>query len=134
MKIDTADGSLSFDLGAVRSGQSREVFLGTALGRTARTELINREWWHLHVRPEHGVRANVLFRGERLHHVYVLMDIPSDERNEWTMENELLRKAAHDRWLLQTIGKPPYDYDWGSIASEFDAKGCVSEIIVSYAG
>jgi hypothetical protein len=95
--------------------------------------LINEEWWHLHVKPEPGLHANVLFRGDRLHQVYVLMEIPSDQHNEWTEANEMERKAAHDRWLRRNLGEPPYEYGWGSVSSEFDAKGCVSEIIVSYA-
>ena len=71
---------------------------------------------------------------DRLHQVYVLMEIPSDQHNEWTEANEMERKAAHDRWLRRNLGEPPYEYGWGSVSSEFDAKGCVSEIIVSYAG
>lgn len=133
MKIDTADGSLSFDRGSVRRGQSRGEFLATALGSSASQELVNEEWWHLRVEPEPGFHADVLFRGDRLWQVYVLMDIVPDGLDEWTEKNELERKAVHDRWLRRHLGEPPYEYGWGSVSSEFDAKGCVSEIIVSYA-
>lgn len=62
------------------------------------------------------------------------MEIPSDkDPNGWTEAHELERKSLHDAWLLREIGKPPYIYPWGSISSEYDAKGCVSEIIVTYA-
>jgi hypothetical protein len=59
--------------------------------------------------------------------------MPTDETDEWTMENELKRKVQHDAWLHAELGMPPYEYAWGKIDSEFDAKGCVSEIIVTYA-
>lgn len=134
MKFNVTDGSVTFEHGNVDRRQGREEFLATPLGKLAQPELINKEWWHLHVKPEPGVAANVLFRGDRLHQVYVLMTIPSDkDKDGWTEEHELERKALHDAWLRREIGKPPYDYAWGSIASEYDAKGCVSEIIVTYA-
>lgn len=62
------------------------------------------------------------------------MELPSDQDpTGWTEAHELERKALHDAWLLRELGNPPYDYPWGSIASEYDAKVCVSEIIVTYA-
>ena len=133
MEIGIRDGSIAFMLGTVDRAQDRAGFLATDLGRSAQQELINKEWWHLHVKPEHGIAANVLFRGDRLYQVYILIGIPSDSTGEWTEDHELERKAVHDEWLRREIGSPPYDYDWGSIASEYDAKGCVSEIIVTYA-
>lgn len=134
MKISVTDGSVVFDSGTVKRDEKREDFLATPLGKSTRPELINEEWWHLHVKPEPGVATNALFRGDRLHQVYVLMTIPSDaDPNGWTEEHELERKSVHDAWLRREIGEPPYKYAWGSIASEYDAKGCVSEIIVTYA-
>jgi hypothetical protein len=134
MNISVFDGSVSFDLGDVKCSQRREEFLQTPLGKLARPELINKEWWHLHLKPEPGIAANVLFKGDRLHQVYILMGIPSDKDPQgWTEEHELERKSLHDTWLRRAIGKPPYDYEWGAITSEYDAKGCVSEIIVTYA-
>jgi hypothetical protein len=134
MKFDVSDGSVAFKLGDVKRSQGRADFLQSPLGNLARPELINKEWWHLHVRPEPGIAANVLFRGDRLHKIYILMTIPSDQdKDGWTEEHELERKAIHDAWLRREFGRPPYEFAWGSIASYFDAKGCVSEIIVSYA-
>jgi hypothetical protein len=134
MKIDVTDGSVAFELGDVKRGQGRVEFLQSPMGKLARPELINKEWWHLHVKPELGIAANVLFRGDRLYQIYILLPIPSDnDKDGWTEEHELERKAIHDAWLRRELGKPPYEYGWGSIASEFDAKGCVSEIIVTYA-
>jgi hypothetical protein len=74
-----------------------------------------------------------VFKGDRLHQVWLLMETPSDKTDEWTMETELQRKTLHDTWLLAELGSSPYEHAWGRIDSEFDAKGCVSEIIVTYA-
>ena len=52
---------------------------------------------------------------------------------EWTEKNELARKELHDEWLLRELGPPPYRYEWGNLSSEYDPKGCVSDIIVAYA-
>ena len=60
------------------------------------------------------------------------MEIPTDKTGEWTRELELERKALHDQWLRRELGKPPYRYSWGTVASELDEKGVVSEIIVGY--
>ncbi len=62
-----------------------------------------------------------------------MMRIPSDKSEEWKIEFEFERKEKHDIWLLAELGAPPYTYDWGSVTSDFDAKGCASDIIVTYA-
>jgi hypothetical protein len=133
VKISVFDGSMSFAGGTVQRHMDRSRFLATELGRSAQVEHVNEDWRRVNIRPESGIAATLLFDGDRLHQVWVLMAMPADEIDEWTMENELKRKAAHDAWLRVELGKPPYDYVWGKIASELDAKGCVSEIIVTYA-
>jgi hypothetical protein len=60
------------------------------------------------------------------------MTFSNDRAREWSAELELERKAKHDQWLREELGEPPYRYDWGRVASEFDPKGLASEIIVVY--
>lgn len=134
MKIDTSSGTISFAAGTVERKTDRTTFLATRLGSDAKAGLVNEDWRHYGIRPEPGVAANLVFKADCLHQVWILMEIPSDETDEWTTESELKRKALHDNWLLGELGMPPYEHDWGKISSEFDAKGCVSEIIVTYAG
>ncbi len=134
MRIVVVDGSIDFQCGKILPKQDRESFLGTELGQTASTRLVNKEWWHVTVKPEEGITATLLFRGDRLDRVFLLMEIPTDQKGEWTSENELERMRVHDSWLRQELGPPPYRYAWGEIASEYDQKGCVSEIIVVYEG
>lgn len=133
MKIDKSSGTISFAAGTVERSADRTSFLSTKVGRSAKAGLVNEDWRHYGIRPESGVAANLVFKGECLHQVWILMAIPSDETDEWTTESELRRKSLHDKWLLAEFGEPPYEPNWGRISSEFDAKGCVSEIIVTYA-
>lgn len=132
MKFGITDGSLVFAAGTIERTTHRESFLASEIGRDAKMELVNEGWRQANIRPEPGIAATLVFKGDRLHQVWVLMEIPSDETGEWTMEIERQRKALHDKWLHAEIGEPPYEYAWGRINSEFDAKGCVSEIIVTY--
>lgn len=135
MKIGVFDGSISFAFGTIEKSGDRTDFLRSPLGGAAKEQVVNpvEDWRHITVRPEPGVAATLIYQGERLHQVFVAMTMPSDDSNEWTADSELERKAKHDAWLQAELGKPPYDYSWGRIVSEFDAKGCASEIIVSYA-
>ncbi len=133
MKIGVFDGSLSFSMGTIQRNQDRQSFLRTPIGITAKERLVNEDWRHVSIRPEPGIASTLIYKGDLLHQVLVLMEIPSDNTDEWTAERELERKAVHDTWLRTELGVPPYEYQWGRIASEFDPRGCVSEIIVSYA-
>lgn len=110
----------------------RAAFLSSPIGVAAKRVIENAGYEHLHFHPESGVHANALFKGDRLDRLFVLMAIPSDDLNEWTEAHELERMVVHDKWLRQELGKPPYDYPWGRIVSEYDAKGCESEIIFVY--
>jgi hypothetical protein len=132
MKICVLDGSIEFQRGTIRRGVSREAFLATELGRESRQELVSEIWWHHRIKPEPGIAANVLYRGDKLDRVFVLMEIPADVSGAWTLDLELQRKAVHDGWLRKELGAPPYHYPWGDVVSEVDYKGVVSEIIVAY--
>lgn len=132
MRICAFDGSVSFECCKVTRGLDRQGFLASSLAAGARQRLVNREWWHFSFDPEPGFTARLVFRGDQLDSVFILMDLPPDKRAEWTEANELERKALHDDWLRREIGMPPYEYAWGWIESFYDAKSCVSEIIVKY--
>ena len=132
MKIDVVTGSVAFANGMIDARADREAFLKSSLGASARAVLENAGYVHLHFDPEPGILANALFKNDRLDRLFILMANPSSNAGEWTEARELERKAIHDRWLRQELGQPPYEYDWGSVVSEYDAKGCESEIILVY--
>jgi hypothetical protein len=132
MKISVIDGSVEFEGGTVAPRMNRDAFAQTSLGRQSRRELVNKEWWHFHLKPEAGVGADVLYRDDVLHRIDIQMEIPSDSAGEWTEARELERKALHDDWLAREFGAAPYTYVWGEILSVYDAKGVIGEIIVRY--
>jgi hypothetical protein len=132
MKIDVSNGAVAFSSGTIGPQMRRAAFLSSPTGVASTCVLENAGYVQLHFHPESGVHANALFKDDRLDRLFVLMAIPSDDLNEWTEARELERMAVHDRWLRQELGKPPYDYPWGRVVSEYDAKGCESGIILLY--
>jgi hypothetical protein len=132
MRIGIFDGSIEFEDGAIRMKASRAEFLATPLGRQAKQELVNGKWWHITVEPESGIVATLIFKIDILETVLIAMGIPTDRTGEWTRELELQRKCIHDAWLRRELGKPPYVFAWGTVASELDEKAVASEIIVAY--
>jgi hypothetical protein len=135
MKIDVSNGSIAFKSGEIQRAVDRASLLSSAIGKDATEELVNarEDWWHISIDPDVEVGAILIFRGEQLHQVFLSMKLQSDDRQQWSTARELERKAKHDAWLQSTLGPPPYIFPWGTIASEFDAKGCASDIIVTYA-
>jgi hypothetical protein len=53
--------------------------------------------------------------------------------NAWSEQAAQDQKRAHDEWLKSSLGKPPYEYRWGSVESVNDSRSGSSSIIVSYA-
>jgi hypothetical protein len=132
MKIDVFNGSITFAFGMVGPPMDRVAFLSSLVGAGAEKVSENAGFVHLRFHPEPGVHASALFKDDRFHQLFVLMAMPSDDTGEWTEAHELERMVVHDNWLRQELGKPPYEYAWGSVVSEYDAKGCESEIILTY--
>jgi hypothetical protein len=133
VRIDVTRGSVSFAEGAVGPDLDRPAFLRTRIGSAAKMALVNAGWVNFDIDPEPGVTGTVMFKDDRLRQILLLMRIPSDDAPEWTEKLEQARKLKHDEWLRAELGAPPYEYLWGRITSDFDPRGCVSEIIVSYA-
>ncbi len=132
MKISVTDGSVTFAAGVVAPDLDRSAFLKTPIGSAAKQMLANANVVNFDISPEPGLTGTVTFKNDRLRRVCLLMRIPTDDSGEWTEELELGRKLKHDEWLRSQLGVPPYEYPWGSVASEYDPRGCVSDIIVSY--
>ena len=132
MKISSKDGTIHFAKGIVSRDLSLPQFIGSSLGRSAKETISNTDRRHYEFDPETGISATVFFQGEALDRVLLMMSMPSDSAKIWTEELELQRKAVHDNWLESELGEPPHEYGWGRVVSDYDARGCVSEIIVVY--
>jgi hypothetical protein len=133
MKVHLHTGRVEFDEGSVEPRLSREAFLTSSLGRQAEVFVENEPYITYRIHPERGVTATVSFKGSRLESVGWLFDLPPEKEKDWTEELELDRKRLHDEWLVRELGDPPYQYPWGELTSEYDSKGCASDIILNYA-
>jgi len=133
MKIHVADGTVSFDKGNIGPRLDKAAFLKSRIGEASETILTSGAFVTFRFHPEPGISGAARFRNNRLNELSVLFHMPSDDADQWTEELELARKKVHDEWLRAELGTPPYRYSWGEIASVFDPKGCVSDIILRYA-
>ena len=132
MKIGIFDGTISFERGCIRRSFDRVRFLASPIGQAAKESLVNEGWRHYEIDPEPGVVGTVLFNGDAIDRTFLAMRMGADESDEWSVEREFERKTKHERWLREELGRPPYNYAWGRVVSEFDPKGLASEIIVVY--
>lgn len=132
MNIDTRTGTLAFSLGTISRSLDKASFLKSPIGRAARESLVSANWSHYEFDPEDGWLGTLIFDGNAIDRVFLSMKFQPDDPESWTVERELDRKAAHDDWLHEAIGQPPYSYPWGRVVSDFDPKGLASEIIIVY--
>lgn len=133
MKILTSNGTVEFADGRMYPSLDRATFLATTLGIASELQVSNGPYQTFRFSPEAGISATASFIHDQLRTIAVLMHMPSDAQQCWTEELEHVRKQVHDDWLHSELGEPPYCYAWGEITSNYDPKGCVSDIILSYA-
>ena len=132
MRIDRESGSIAFHGGSIEPAMSLAAFLASDLGRSSTNSFTHDCWQHFQFDPEPGIAGTILFNGGVLDRVFLAMAMPSDKTDEWNELVEHQRKHTHDSWLRAELGEPPYRYAWGGVDSEYDSKGCASEIIVTY--
>ena len=132
MRINPSDGLLEFARGVISSSTKKTSFLASPIGRGASLIVENGPFATYRIDPEPGVGATLLFDGERLQNFAWAISMPNEDAIEWSEESELQRKKLHEQWLVQELGAPPYEFDWGEVVSEYDAKGVSSAIIVVY--
>jgi hypothetical protein len=133
MKINVSNGALIFQSGTIGPHLERPDFLETNLGREAKVILANEGWVNMQFEPEPDVSATAFFKDDRLKNVFLAFGVPADSTQEWVENREQQRKEKHDSWLQAEIGNPPYEFPWGKVESDFDARAWSSEILVIYA-
>ena len=111
---------------------SRQEFLQTTLGKSATVGVVNDGWVTLYVKPEPGLHGSLMYKNDRLMRLGVEMELPPEEDKAWDHATEMNRKAKHDAWLQSELGRPPYEYLWGSVDSSFDEKGFSSHITITF--
>ena len=132
MKIRSDNGTILFANGTVSRDLTMRKFVASDLGQSAKETIVSQDRRHYDFDPEAGIGATIFFLGERVDRIFIVMSLPSAATREWTEELELRRKTIHNTWLESELGKPPYDFEWGRVTSEYDARSCSSEIIVVY--
>ena len=76
------------------------------------------------------------FHDDHLESAEIFSLLPGEPRSgkweNWSLEQELSRKALHDKFLAESLGAQPYDYAWGQVLSIYDERSAESRIIVKY--
>jgi len=65
----------------------------------------------------------------------VRMSLSTGDDNSWanwSEDREKNLKIAHDNFLEQHLGLPPYEYEWGIIGSNYDPRSGSSMITIRY--
>ena len=132
LKIHSDSGVIEFPGGTIAPKTDLASFLTSKVGKSAKSTLTNAERKQFALEPEQDIGATILFDGDSIDRVLIAMKVPSDAEDAWSERIELERKLQHDTWLRANLGDPPYEYAWGHVGSEYDAKGCASAIIVVY--
>ena len=132
MKIDVVLGTATIADVCFGAALSRVDFLKTSLGANAKVGVVNEGWITFHVEPEPGFHGSVKFKDDRLIQIVVSMPLPDGAVKAWDRELEMRRKALHDAWLSEQFGDPPYEYAWGTIASEFTEQDISSDIAITF--
>lgn len=132
MKIHPDSGVIEFPRGTIAPTTSLARFLASKVGESAKNTLTIAERKQFRLEPEPDIGATVLFDGDAIDRVLIAMKVPSDAANDWSERVERERKLRHDTWLRTNLGDPPYEYAWGHVGSEYDAKGYASAIIIVY--
>ena len=132
MKINRADGSVSFAGGSINADMDKTAFLESPLGGKSEKWFANGSYETYRFLPEPGITATIDFKDDRMLNVSILFRLPDDSENNRSMEQELRRKQKHDEWLRAELGEPLYRYNWGRVTSDFYHQHCESDIMVVY--
>jgi hypothetical protein len=138
--IDRETGLLDFQEPPVQIGPNltRTEFLAATWAGDAEDVVVNEPWHSWKLRGKYVAEAVsfivvLYFHGECLKMI-ILGN--ADERfgkswGDWSLENEMARKASHDQWLTSFLGSWR-EFPWGGASSEFDSRSGGSSIIIRY--
>jgi hypothetical protein len=140
--IDPNTGVLAFEQPPIQIAPTltRTQFRATDWAKGATSQTAN-EPWHSWKLPAEQYRSGGLafvivlyFHGERLAMIDFAYNDPAYGKSwaDFSMENEIKRKQAHDQWLVPSVGKQR-DFPWGTITSEYDDRADGSSIVIRYA-
>ena len=137
--IDRTTGGLHLDDEAtcIAPGLARDAFLASSLGARAEVWVRNEPHCAYRAQVRLGGKRVVLvlrFQGEDLRGVELALagDRWGTSWDDWSEALEGEKQRAHDAWLRDHLGPPPYDYAWGTVESCYDERSGASTIVVRY--
>jgi hypothetical protein len=134
--IDKNTGELVLDAGLrIPPFCAKEALLASPLGQGAVEKNKGPGWTDVKVPPQRidGRDFLVIFHfHEGLLAGLHLMDDDPRYGTSFETADEAGRKVAHDAWLAETLGRPPYTYAWGEVGSTYDPRSDSSEVYVRY--
>ena len=134
--IDKNTGELVLDTGLrIPPFCAKAAILASPLGQGAVEKSKGPGWTDVKVPPQKiDGRDFILifhFHDDLLAGLHLMDDDPRYGTSFETAD-EPGRKAAHDAWLAETLGRPPYKYPWGEVGSTYDPRSESSEVYVLY--
>lgn len=134
--IDSNTGELVLDSGLrIPPFCEKAALLASPLGQGATEKSKGPGWIDVKVPPQRidGRDVIVVFHFfEELLARLNLMDVDPRYGTSFETADEQGRKAAHDAWLAETLGRPPYEYAWGEVGSTYDPRSESSDVYVRY--
>jgi hypothetical protein len=135
--IDRTTGSIDFESPPFRADTRlrKTEFSSTSTGKIARLLIANGEWstfWFFASARGHDFGVLLTFHGERLETVSLKLRRNAQSWGSWSNETEHQDKLRHDAAIAEELGTPPYEFAWGSVASDIDTKTGDSSITVRY--
>ena len=138
MRISSTTGELEIGQPEIRIGPSltKDAFVESRLGQTCKRGVTNQEYatYSLSLKDaQNEFGLSLVFREQRLFMISIEMLSAKQSWANWSEEEELRRRVAHDHLLAASLGKPPYRYRWGEVLSLYDPRSGVSSIAIRYA-
>lgn len=134
--IDSNTGELVLDSGLrIPPFCEKAALLASSLGQGAVEQRKGPGWVDVQVPPQpiDGRNFIVVFHfHDGLLAGLLLMDDDPRYGTSFETADEAGRKAAHDAWLAETLGPPPYRYPWGDVGSTYDPRSASSDVHVLY--
>lgn len=132
MRIDVATGEIIFSTGTLAPDQSCQKFLELPVGQSSTKGVMGGNWILRQCEPEPGIFCSAYFDADRLRYVSISFAMPSDDTEAGTEKQERARNELHSDWLEANVGKPPYEYFWGTLDSSRDVKTGDAGISINY--
>lgn len=134
--IRAEDGSLLIAGYSISNHLQESELLGYVLPLREPLRTGNYDYRVYRIEGEIGGRrsgAILTFKKGMLEVVSLAISLREDEAwNTWKPEDEVRRKALHEKLLQEWLGSGSYQFSWGSVHSLVDSRSGAAEIVIKY--